>query len=434
MVRGGPTSTLLQEADMNLFKKYFVLFALSLGYAASYMLPYIKYVFYDQLLAGINCNNEQAGFLLTLYTTMNLILYIPGGWIADKFSAKYVLVASLIGTGVLNFIFAASMNYNTALVVWVLLAFTTAFAFWAGIIKAIRLLGNAAEQGKLYGFFSAGVGAFSAIVSSIALFAYGLYAADAVGGLKAVIVVQGAVCTLSGLVTLFFYQESSEGAAASTDDKFQTKDVVTVLKHPMTWAISIMIFCGHGIYTSTSYFNPYMTNVIGVTMTFSGILAIIRTHVLRLTCGPLGGIFADKIQSPSKVILTCFSLMSIILVIFMMLPKGANAYLVIGLQLLLAAITFTAYSILYSCIEEVGIPRKFTGTTVAVASMIGYLPDMIYNPMFGIWLDKHGNTGYLYIFAFLAVSGVVGLACAMLIRRHGKAYASTGRAVATSAA
>ena len=83
---------------------------------------------------------------------MNLCLYIPGGWVADKFSAKYILVFSLLGTGLLNFVFAVSMNLQTAWIVWILLAFTTAFAFWSGVIKAIRLLGTAEEQGKLYGF------------------------------------------------------------------------------------------------------------------------------------------------------------------------------------------------------------------------------------------------------------------------------------------
>jgi len=403
---------------MNLFKKYFVLFALSLGYAASYMLPYIKYVFYDQLLAGVGCNNEQAGFLLTVYTMTALALYIPGGWVADKFKAKYVLVASLFGTGLLNFAFAMNMSYSFALVVWVLLAFSTAFAFWSGIIKAIRLLGSAAEQGKLYGFFSSGVGAFSAITSSVALFVYGLFTADAIGGLKGVIYVQGATCILSSIIVFFFFEESSDAAEESEDDKFKTSDILTVLKNPMTWAISVLIFCGHGIYTSTSYFNPYMTNVIGVTMAFSGVLAIIRTHILRLTCGPLGGIFADKLKSPALVIISCFAAMTSILIIFMLLPVGTSATVVIGLQLLLAAVTFTCYSILYSCIEEVGIPRKFTGTTVAVASMIGYLPDMLYNPLFGRWLDNYGNTGYLYIFSFLAASGVVGLCSAFMIRRN----------------
>ena len=51
---------------MSTFRRYFVVMALSLGYAASFMLPYIKYVFYDQLLVGINCTNEQAGLLLTI--------------------------------------------------------------------------------------------------------------------------------------------------------------------------------------------------------------------------------------------------------------------------------------------------------------------------------------------------------------------------------
>ena len=128
---------------MSTFRRYFVVMALSLGYAASFMLPYIKYVFYDQLLVGINCTNEQAGLLLTIYTIMNLCLYIPGGWVADKYSAKWVIVLSLAGTGILNIFFATYMTFSMAMIVWVLLAFTTAFAFWSGVIKAIRLLGSA---------------------------------------------------------------------------------------------------------------------------------------------------------------------------------------------------------------------------------------------------------------------------------------------------
>lgn len=405
---------------MSVFRRYFVLFALSLGYAASYMLPYIKYVFYDQLLAATGCTNEQAGLLLSLYTALAIVLYIPGGWVTDKYGAKYVLVISLFVTGLLNFYFAFDTTFAAAVVVWVLLAFSTAFTFWSGMLKAIRMLGDASEQGRMYGFFSSGVGAFSAIVSAIGLYVYGLYAADSVGGLKGVICVQGATCVLSSIVVFFFYQEAKV-VDESEDDKFQTKDMLIVLKDPMTWVISILILCGHGIYTSQSYFNPYMTNVIGVTMAFSGVLAIFRTHILRLVCGPLGGMLADKIKSPSKVLIVCFPLMTAILAIFMFLPVGTSAVIVVALQLLLAAITFTAYSILYSCMEEVGVPRKLTGTTVAVASIIGYLPDFFYNPLFGIWLDKYKNDGYLYIFTFLAISGIVGFVCCLLIRRRGLA-------------
>ena len=406
---------------MSTFRRYFVVMALSLGYAASFMLPYIKYVFYDQLLVGINCTNEQAGLLLTIYTIMNLCLYIPGGWVADKYSAKWVIVLSLAGTGILNIFFATYMTFSMAMIVWVLLAFTTAFAFWSGVIKAIRLLGSAREQGRLYGFFNSGVGLFSAGVSAVGMFVYGLFVADQVAGLKGVIYVQGAACLLSATVVMFFYAENKNGAEESEDDKFQTKDLLTVLKEPMTWVISLLIFCGHGIYTSTSYFNPYMTNVIGVTMAFSGVLAIVRTHILRVICGPVGGVLADRVKSPSLVLIYCFAAMTALLAIFIFIPAGTSAVVVIGLQLLLAAVTFTAYAILYSCIEEAGIPRKLTGTTVAMASMLGYLPDMIYNPLFGRWLDQYQNTGYIYIFLFLAVSGLVGMGMAFLVRRRGNA-------------
>lgn len=415
----------VKDCNMTTFKKYLILFALTPGYAASYMLPYIKYVFYDQLLLATGCNNEQAGLLLTIYTVVNLALYIPGGWVADKFNVKYVLFFSLLGTGLLNFYFAYDMTYSAAIYVWIGLSFTTNFAFWAGMIKAIRMLGTPAEQGKMYGFFSSGVGVFSAVLSSLGLFIYGALSADAVSGLKGVVVVQGAACVIAALCVLFLYAEAEDAASESEDDKFQTRDVLKVLKNPMTWVISILIFCGHGIYTSQSYFNPYMTNVIGVTLAFSGVLAIVRTHILRLVCGPLGGILADKVKSPGKVLIVCFAFMSLLLGVFIMLPVGTSAATVIGLQLLLAAITFTAYSIVFSCVEEVGIPRKLTGTTVAMASMLGYLPDMIYNPLFGMWIDKYNNDGYIYIFTFLALSGVVGMLTSFVIYRKGVAHKQT---------
>ena len=39
---------------------------------------------------------------------------------------------------------------------------------------------------------------------------------------------------ISSVIVLFFYAESDEGEAQSEDDKFQTRDILKVLREPMT--------------------------------------------------------------------------------------------------------------------------------------------------------------------------------------------------------
>ena len=68
----------------------------SIAGSVIYELPYIKYVYYDKFVEAFGMTNAQAGFLLSAYAIGCLILYIPGGILADKFSTKRMLVLSLV--------------------------------------------------------------------------------------------------------------------------------------------------------------------------------------------------------------------------------------------------------------------------------------------------------------------------------------------------
>ena len=101
---------------------FLAIISFSIAGSVIYELPYIKYVYYDKFVEAFGMTNAQAGFLLSAYAIGCLILYIPGGILADKFSTKRMLVLSLFGTGILGLIMAFSMNYTTALVVFFLFA------------------------------------------------------------------------------------------------------------------------------------------------------------------------------------------------------------------------------------------------------------------------------------------------------------------------
>ena len=63
---------------------------------------------------------------------------------------------------------------------------------------------------------------------------------------------------------------------------------------------------------------------------------------------------------------------------------------------------------------ELGIPTKVSATAVAIATLIGYLPDMFVHTMFGNWIDQSGAAGYNKILLYGVGTAVLGIIAAVL--------------------
>lgn len=142
----------------NNLKKYLTLIILGLAGGSIYIFPYLKYVFYDPLIQVLHISDTQSGLLLTMYAIGCVILYIPGGILADKMNPKKALMLSLAVATILTGAFAVtilldlpgSVAYGISLVIWLLIAFASGFVFWTAILKAIRIIGTEEEQGTMY--------------------------------------------------------------------------------------------------------------------------------------------------------------------------------------------------------------------------------------------------------------------------------------------
>lgn len=398
------------------FRKYFTVAALGLAGGSIYFLPYVKYVFYDAQVASMGITNTQSGLLMTMYTIGNMILYIPGGVIADRVSPKKALVVSLLSTALLAWIYAFTMNFTVGMVIWLGLSFSTAFVFWSSLMKAIRIIGTEEEQGFMYGMYYACNGIAGALTNMIALNAYKTAGGDMESGFFRAVVAGGSVAAVAALLLLFLMKETNGGDdAGDGEPKFQMGDVLKLVKNPVVWIVSITIFCGYGYYTSTSYFNPYLTEVIGVSPEDSGLISIIRNYLLLLL-SPVGGLLADKVfKSTCKWLATAFVILAVLFGVVMILPTGINPTAASLYTLIPGAFAMMMYGVIFSSVSEAGIPRSMTGTAIGIASIIGYLPDSIYSVLFGNWLDVHGAAGYRYIFIFLVISGIVGAVLALSI-------------------
>lgn len=126
-------------------RKYLTVLSLGLAGGSIYFLPYIKYVFYDAQIAAMGISNTQSGLMMTMYTVGNMILYIPGGIVADKVKPKKALIVSLLSTAALSYLYAFTLNFTIAMVIWLGLSFSTAFVFWSSLMKAVRIIGTEEE-------------------------------------------------------------------------------------------------------------------------------------------------------------------------------------------------------------------------------------------------------------------------------------------------
>ena len=402
----------------NTMKKYLTILALSISGGTIYILPYMKYVFYDYQIDVMGITNQQSGLLLSMYAIGCMVLFIPGGIISDRFSAKKCIFWSLTTTTVLAVIYAFTFNYQLSLVLWLLLAITTCFVFWTALMKTLRMLGSDEEQGRIFGIYYAGNGITGAVVNSLALWASTKGADPRSSLFNAVMVMAAATAIAAVFIWFLLKDDKDEKIEKDETERFDFEAITTLLKNPIVWIFSLIIFCGYSLYSSTSYFTPYLTDVVGVSPEQSGVFAIIRTYVFMLLA-PIGGFLADKVfKSTSKWFMVAFSILAILYFGVLRIPSGMNPTLVSVMTLLPGAFALALYGILFSIIGEAKIPIHVTGTAVGIASIIGYAPDLFMSAMFGSWLDKYGNGGYGYIFTFLMVVGLTGAIASYIIRKR----------------
>ena len=402
-------------------RKYLTIIALGLAGGSIYFIPYVKYVFYDAQIAAMGINNTQSGLLLTMYTIGNMVLYIPGGYLADKVSTKKALIISLVATSVLTWVYAFSLNFVVSMIIWLGLSFSTAFVFWSALMKAVRIVGTEEEQGFMYGLYYACNGIAAALTSFISLYAYNTAGEDIKSGFVRGVNASGVVVLIAAICLVFLMKEDAgKVTTESDDDKISLPMVGKVLKSPVVWILSIVILCGYGLKSSVSYFNPYLTEVVGVSAVNSGIFSIINNYLLLLLA-PVGGILADKVfKSTCKWLSVSFVILAVLLGGVLLIPSDISPMVASIYTLLPGAVTMMMYGVVFSSVSEAGISRTMTGTVIGISSIIGYLPDSIYSVLFGKWLDNKGAAGYTNIFIFLVASGILGAVLAFWIYRHGK--------------
>ncbi len=410
---------------MSTFEKYLRVLVLSTVYAASMALPYIHFKFYDVIRTATNTTNTELGYLMTVLTAISMLLYIPSGVIGDRFSARKILMASCLFSALCNILFALFPSFGFALFIWALLAFSTGGS-WPCLIKAVRDSGSEEEQGKMFGFFYGLQGLVMVIIGFIDAGIYGSFE-DPIKGFEYMLFFQAGVLVLSAVLVFLFLKDVTpyNQNMPAQEAKSAFAGVLTVIKSPKVWIMVVLIFCGYGCYISMGYLTPYTTNVLGASITMGAVLGTIRVYGIRIFAGPLSGYIADKLGAPSKLMIISFIALFGMMVYLLNISADTSHNVVIAITMFTSLACMMMYCVMFAGMEEVKIPPSQTATAVSIISMLGFLPDAIFPPLYGYWLDKYGNIdGYVTIFYFIIGLIIFGFLATVAINIIGRKSAS----------
>lgn len=400
--------------------RWVMLTILSAATGLLYQLPYLRYSYYDAMLDAFGYTNIQLGNLMSVYGIGSVICYVIGGVVADRFANKYLLMLGQVLTAIGGFIFATFPAYPISLAISFLWAFCGALIFWPTVINYVKTLGSDSEQGRMYGLFEGLRGLISTILGLGVVAAFNYFASQSMG-LRAVIIIYAVINLVLGIITFILVPYEKKQAVNEAGEKVSiVKNFITALKMPSAWVITISIFCTMMCFICLGYMTPYLTGVMGATVTFAATIGTIRTWGLQIVGGTSGGIIADKIKSSSLTMVFAFIIIAIGFGIYIILPT--NSSMLIIATILMFAFGIAIYvnrGVYFATLSEAGVPDSLSGTVVGFASALGFLPDAFMYTIIGNWLDKYDTvTGYRMIFATGVISGLIGMIACFLMYRN----------------
>lgn len=166
---------------------------------------------------------------------------------------------------------------------------------------------------------------------------------------------------------------------------------------------AFIISCVIFVYQGGAYLVPYISDAYGMTPDQTAVIGMIRAYFLAFIISPFAGLVADKIGSSLKVMASFFTLGALITASFIFIPHDSHfLILLITLVLLLGALTFGMRGIMYAQVNEIRIPKEFTGTAMGILICIGFSPEAYVHLIFGYLLDTYKEFAYTLMFATIA--------------------------------
>lgn len=385
-----------------------------------FQVAYIRFVFLEPTYHALDLTAQQYGDIMSVFGAVAAVMYFAGGWFADRFAPRTLVVTALIITGLADLALTVLPGYATVLVAHIAMAFAGMALYWPALVKAVGSFGPAEQQGRLFGFLEAIRGVTSTVISSVGAYLVGTALAPTVGVLT-LIAIYGVLCLVLAAMIWFALRGQADRAPEGERSALSVRQLLAAARNKYTWLLGGSILLMYSFYTTLGYFSPLLQHNFGVSAGLIGVFGVVRSYVFQFVAGPAGGFAVDKVtHSTPRFLRLAFAGATVCVLVLVFLPgRPALAWAAVTLMFVLAFMVFASRGVYWASVTEARIPADQRGGVIGLASGLAYLPDAFLPGLVAWWIgDPSTHTaahgGYGTLFGVLTGAGLLGLALTTL--------------------
>lgn len=381
---------------------------------AIFSLPFhIPRFFKPTVLQAFDISNTALGDAFAVYGLTAMLSYLPGGWLADRYSARHLMATSLLATAAGGLYLASFPDAAGLRWLYAWWGMTTILLFWAAMIRATREWGGGARQGRAFGLLEGGRGLMAAASAAIAvgLLAQGLTgavpdAASRVSALREVIFFYCGVTALAALLCAWAIPQPR--ADQKTDETAVSR--ASALGLGLQAAVVVSAYCA---YKGLDNYALYAVSAFGMNEVEAARF-MAGAAWLRPVAAVAAGVMADRVRASTA--LTVIFLLALITALIAATATSASVTVLMANLLCSVAAVYALRGVYFALTAEVGVPESRTGVAVGLVSVLGFTPDIFIAPLTGRLLDAYpGLPGLQRYFGLLAAFALFGMAVSLVL-------------------
>lgn len=402
-----------------------IVFAGQLAYASfeafkgSLMLP---------LTQALGINLQEFSYMMSMLGIATY-LYIPGGWVNNRFSIRSILTTWLLwrmATGL--FIFLVP-NISFSILVGIAISWGVWDAIgWPAVTNGVNFVSSDANKegkGLAMGLLESIRRTLEFVMNGVIIIMIAIWPDKS----QMIMKIMGIIYTLTMLPNILaILKYVPKNAIAKVEGESSNvaalKGLVKVMKMPAIWLAGLSGLCLYWCYMNLIYSSaPYLSLVFNASEALSGTFGIINTGFMGIIGGALAGYLADYLfKSSTKMLAVALGLTSLGSLLVYILPKQSGMWISVVLLMVMSIGVFMGKAVMMAPIAELNLDESISGSAMSVGSFLAYASIFwapIINAKF-IEASYGPAQGYKYVFLTTVIVAAVGAICAVLLINYKK--------------
>lgn len=376
------------------------------------------------LTQAIGIDLTQFSYMMSMLG-LATFLYVPGGWVNNRFPIRTILVTWLswrMVTGLAIYLIPG-LSFKVMIAIAVTWGIWDAIG-WPAVPNGVAFASRESnEKGK-----GLAMGLLESIRRALE---FGMniiiIAMLAIWKDKAVQIVKwmGVLYTLiiiPNILAILKYVPKNEIAHSDGfggDNVAALKGLLVALSKPQIWLAGIAGLCVYWGYMNLIYCSaPYITLVYGASDAVAGTFGIINTGLLGILAGVIAGSLSDYVfKTSTRMLGISLLVVAIGVALVRFMPGNGNMWGSMVLLMVMSIGVFMGKSVLMAPIAELNLPESINGSAMSVGSFLVYA-SIFWAPAWNAKLIESNpdpRVGYEKIFMITMVVALVGAACSFLL-------------------